>query len=173
MFLTIGIIGVVLLLFALVFDDILDGALDGIIPDTEWLSLASIAAFMAAFGAGGFILQEQAGLAVLPAIGGGSVLAVISAYAAVRFGHAAMHIPTDATPQVRDLVGSRGKVVTGIAAGSTGEALVYLGGQPVKVTASAVDGSAVPRGTNVIVVSAESSTRVIITTAPELWSTQP
>ncbi len=166
-FLIIGAIGASLLVFSLIFDDVLDG----ILPDGDFLSLPSLAAAMVAFGFGSAILEGQVGLPVGPAMGGGALVAVVAGAGAVRASRAAMGMATDATPTSNDLIGSAGKVITTIPTGSTGQVLVRLGGQPVKLTAlTGPDAPTLPTGTDIIVVSVESSTKVTVQAAAEFWA---
>lgn len=166
MFLVVAAVGLVLLIVALVFDDVLDA----VVPDNDWLSLPSLAAGLVAFGSVAYIMDSQTGVPVGAAVGLGSVVAVGCGWLAFRFSRAAMGMATDATPAIRDMLGSSGRVVTAIAAGSTGEVLVEFGGQLVKMTALAADGSGIATGVDIVVVSVESQTRVKVETASEFWS---
>lgn len=167
LFLVIGIVGAVLLVFSLIFDDVLDGLL----PDGDFFSLPSIAAAMVAFGFGASILQDQVGLPIAPAIGGGSIVAVVAALGAVRASQAAMGMATDATPSSGDLLGASGKVITPIPLGSSGEVLVRLGGQPVKLTALVGPaGPGLESGTQIVVVSVESPTKVVVQESARFWA---
>ncbi len=166
-FVIIGAIGAALLIFSLVFDDVLDG----ILPDGDVFSLPSIAAAMVAFGFGSAILSDQVGLPVGAAMGGGAVVAVVAGIGAVRASRAAIGMATDATPTSNDLLGAAGRVVTEIPVGSTGQVLVRLGGQPVKLTAlTGPTSPTLPTGTEIVVVSVESSTKVTVQPAAEFWA---
>ncbi len=166
-FVIIGSIGAALLIFSLVFDDVLDGVL----PDGDLFSLPSIAAAMVAFGFGSAILSDQVGLPIGAAMGGGALVAVAAGAGAVRASRAAIGMATDATPTANDLLGSLGRVVIEIPVGSTGQVLVRLGGQPVKLTAVVgPTGPMLPTGTEIIVVSVESSTKVTVQAAAEFWA---
>ena len=124
MFVVIGVIGAVLLVSTLVFDDVIDE----IIPDLDFLSGPVIGAFLAAFGLFGWFLDDgldsAAGVAVLAAIGGGVLFGAVT----FRLTRTLMHQPTDGTPTTASLVGKSGKVVTPIRANGLGEVLVTLGG---------------------------------------------
>ncbi len=178
MFVVIGVVGVVLLVLALLFDDVIDGLL----PDSELLSLPVVATAMVAFGFGTAVLTGQAGWPLGAAAGGGAVLAMVGGAGAVRAGRAALDMATDATPTSKDLVGSTGRVVTPIVRGSIGEIVVRLGGQPVKLTASLLvedpgasdtdsgDPRPIATGTEVVVVSVVSPTRVVVQEATRFWA---
>ena len=56
-------------------------------------------------------------------------------------------------------------------AGGTGEVLVRLGGQPVKLSATAAED--LPRGTDSVVIAVESSTRVVVEAADRFWALDP
>ncbi len=166
-FVIIGAIGAGLLLFSLVFDDVLDG----ILPDGDVFSLPSIAAAMVAFGFGTAILSDQIGLPVGASMGGGALVAVVAAVGAVRASRAAIGMATDATPTSNDLLGAAGRVIIEIPAGSTGQVLVRMGGQPVKLTAlTGPSGPTLLTGTEIIVVSVESSTKVTVQPAADFWA---
>ncbi|MEZ5230016.1 MAG: hypothetical protein R2710_26135 [Acidimicrobiales bacterium] len=166
-FVIIGAVGAVLLVFSLIFDDVLEGVL----PDGDLLSLPSIAAAMVAFGFGTAVLDRQVGLPVGLAVTGGSIAAVVAALGAVRASRAAIGMATDATPTSNDLLGATGRVITEIPTGSTGQVLVRLGGQPVKLTAlTGPSGPTLSTGTDIVVVSVESSTKVTVQAAADFWS---
>lgn len=172
-FLLLAGVGFILLLFSLVFDDILDGLLDGILPEGGWLSLPSIAAAMFAFGATAFILEEQTDIAIGTVVGIAGVLALVCGAAAVYLSKTVMNLTTDATPTSNDVLGTTGRVITPIAAGSTGEILTELAGQMIKITARCTNGTAIALGTNVVVVSMDSPTRVAVQDAKSFWTDAP
>ena len=164
MFVVIGVIGAVLLVSTLVFDDVIDE----IIPDLDFLSGPVIGAFLAAFGLFGWFLDDgldsAVGPAVLAAIGGGVLFGGLT----FRFTRALMHQPTDATPTTESLVGKSGKVVTPIRADGLGEVLVTLGGAATKYTATA--DADLASGVAVVVIAVESPTKVRVQTETEFWS---
>jgi membrane protein implicated in regulation of membrane protease activity len=163
MFVVVGVVGALLLVSFLVFDDLLDG----ILPDADWISGPVIGAFLAAFGLFGWVAEEgfeaPTGLASLVGLGGGVALG----WFAYRVSRALMHSPTDATPTLAALIGQQAKVVTPVRAGGTGEVLVQLAGQPLKLSATADHDLA--RGTDSVVVAIESPTRVRVESADTFW----
>jgi membrane protein implicated in regulation of membrane protease activity len=163
-FITVGVVGAVLLIAFLVFDD----ALDGILPEADWISGPVIGAFLAAFGLFGWVSQAGFdapwGLAALVGLAGGVALG----WFAYRVSKALLNSPTDATPSIGALVGLEGRVVTPVRAGGTGEILVRLAGQPVKLSATASE--PLDRGAEVVVIAVESATRVRIESAERFWS---
>jgi membrane protein implicated in regulation of membrane protease activity len=163
MFVVVGVVGTLLLIAFLLFDDFLDG----ILPDSEWISGPAIGAFLAAFGLFGWVADD--GFDAPPLLAGAIGVAggIGLGWFAYRVSRALMNSPTDATPTTAALVGQQAKVVTPVRAGGTGEVLVRLGGQPVKLSATADEDLA--RGTESVVVAVESPTRVRVESAVRFW----
>jgi membrane protein implicated in regulation of membrane protease activity len=167
MFVVVGVVGVVLLVGFLVFDDVLDG----LVPDADWISGPALGAFLAAFGLFGWVARDGFDAPDGVAAGVGVAGGVALGYFAYRLSKALINGPTDETPAVRTLVGKSGRVVTAVAAGRVGEVMVRLGGQPLKLSAAADEALAV--GTEVVVVSVESDTKVVVEAAARFWATDP
>jgi hypothetical protein len=163
MFLALGVVGAVLLLAFIVFDDVLDAVL----PDNDWLSGPILAAFLAAFGIVGWAVDSgfdaPTWLAVAGGIGGGLGLG----YATYRITRAVAGMATDATPTPQDFVGREGKVITTVQCDRVGEVLITVGGQPVKLTA--VADREIERGAPVVVVESMSPTKVVVQSAQQFW----
>ena len=163
----VGIVGAVLLVAFLIFGD----ALDGVIPDSDWVSGPAIGAFLAAFGLFGWVAEEgfdaTSGVAAGVGVAGGLGLGWFTA----RLARALMNQPTDATPTSRSLLGTQGKVVTAISDGAAGEVLLRLAGQPVKLFATSDDSLSV--GTEVVVVDVASDTRVVVQASTRFWELDP
>ena len=170
MFGLLAVVGLVLLIAALLSDGLFDGALDALVPDTPWITFPAIAAAIAAFGATGWILQSQASVSVGLAATAGVGTAFIGGWGAIRMSRAVMGMATDATPRSGDLVGSMGRVVTPVAVGSSGEVIVRLAGQPVKLTALSASETELSTGTEVIVVDVHSATKVTVQRANDTWA---
>jgi hypothetical protein len=166
MFVTIAAVGFGFLLLALLFD----GLLGGFLPTFGWLSVPSLGAALAAFGVTGWVLHSQAEIPTGPAAGAGAAAAVVNAVVAYRLSRAAMEMATDATPDTGNLLGASGRVVTPIAAESTGEVLIELAGQPVKLSATTADGHPLTLGASIVVVSVRSPTRVVVEDATSFWT---
>lgn len=166
-FAAVGLIGAVLLVLFLVFDDVLDG----ILPDADWISGPALGAFLAAFGLFGWVAEEgfdaPNAVAVVAGVAGG----IGMGWFTTRLAKALMDQPTDATPTARSLVGTEGKVVTAISDGRAGEVMLRLGGQPYKISATADDTLSV--GTDVVVVDVASATRVVVQSAARFWELDP
>lgn len=172
MFIAIGMVGVLLFVLAYLVDAVFDGVVDGLLPDSEWLSLSAIATLLTAFGLGAAVLQWRLGLpAPLAALGGLAVGAALVG-ATVRFTRSLREMATDATPEANDLLGCGGRVVTAVRAGSSGEVVVQLAGQPVKLSAIGPPaGSAdLDRGADIVVVEVVSPTRVRVETTDQFWA---
>ncbi|HWL46025.1 MAG TPA: hypothetical protein VNQ73_24005 [Ilumatobacter sp.] len=164
MFVVVGAVGAVLLLVFLMFDDLLEGLL----PDNDWISGPAIGAFLAAFGLFGWTAERAFDtprpVAATAGVAGGLALG----WFAVRLSKALLHSPTDATPATRDLIGQTAQVVTPVPAGGVGEVLVRLGGQPVKLAATADEHLA--RGAESVVIDTLSPTRVVVQSVSRFWA---
>lgn len=163
LFIVVGVIGVVLLVVSILFDDLFDA----VVPDVGWVSGPIIGAFMAAFGLFGWAVdsnwQVSLAVAALAGVGGGLALG----YFTYKFGMALWNMPTDATPTANDTVGTEARVVTAIDDGAMGEIVLELAGQPVKFNATA--DAAVERGSRVVVIAVESPTRVHVEPSSKFW----
>jgi membrane protein implicated in regulation of membrane protease activity len=162
MFIAVGVIGVVLLLVSILFDDMLDA----VFPDVG-IGGAEVGAFLAAFGLFGWAIDENSDVSIGLALVGALVGGVALGYLTYRFGKALWNMPTDATPTAGATVGAEGRVVTTITAGRVGEVLVSLGGQPVKFYATS--DADVGTGARVVVIAIESETKVRVEPAERFW----
>lgn len=162
LFLGLGIAGIVLLAFSLIFDGILEGLFGGVLDGLfdGLLSLPVIAGFISMLGFCGAIVLGATDLGAGAAIAVGAVAGVLSGWVVWRMSRALMRDQTDATPRGQDLIGSAGSVVTAIPADGYGEVLLQLGGQPVKLAAKS--GIPVARGTEIWVEASLSSTSVSV-----------
>jgi membrane-bound ClpP family serine protease len=160
LFLVIGGLGILILVLSLLGVEIFD--IDGFVP------LEAIAGALAMFGFAAAIasaaLDARSAPALLASAGIGVAAAIPAGWLALWLGRAAARMHTDATPARDDLVGTLGVVVTPIPEQGFGEVRVTLGGQPVKLNASA--GQPIPLGTQVFVISAPSETSVFVEQIP-------
>lgn len=161
-FLGLGIAGLVLLVLSLVFDGVLEGVLDGIGGGglDGFLSLPVIAGFVSALGFTGTIVLGTTGTGAGVAAGAGVVAGGVVGWVTWRFSRALLRDGAAPAPRGEDLTGTSGTVVTAIPAGSYGEVLLYLAGQPVKYAAKAT--VPVARGAEVWVESVLSATSVSV-----------
>lgn len=160
LFLIIGGLGVLLLALSLLGVELFD--LDG------FVSLEVVAAMLSTFGFGAAIasslLADRAAPAILAAAGIGVAASLPAGWLAMKLVRAARRMQTDATPTREDLPGCSGVVVTPIPRQGYGEVRVILGGQPVKLNATA--DTEIPLGTEVFVISATSETSVVVERMP-------
>lgn len=164
-FVVVGVVGLALLALSFLLDDLLDA----IVPGDGWLSAPVLGAFLSATGFGGYLITSATGAPTPAAVAGGVAAGVILGSVAVRFSRAVANMATDPTPGAGDLVGREGRIVTPIPAGGTGEVLVRLAGQPLKLSARSDE--TLPRGADVVVVAALSPTRVEVQSAARFWAT--
>jgi membrane-bound ClpP family serine protease len=160
-FLIIGGLGVLILAIGLLGLDFLD--FDGPV------SVEAVAAMLGAFGFAAAVasatLDARTPLPLLAAGGVGLAVAVPAGWFALRLANAARRMSTDATPVRDDLIGLIGTVVTPVPVNGYGEVRVMLGGQPVKLNASAAAG--IPTGAQVFVITAPSETSVFVEQLPD------
>jgi membrane-bound ClpP family serine protease len=164
MFVVIVVIGALLLVSSFLFDDLIDE----LVPGAGFLTGPVLGAFLAAFGLFGWFVDGGLDRSILPALAAGTAAGVVFAAATYRFTRALANQPTDATPTTSSLVGSAGRVVTPIRAGGVGEVLVTMGGASTKLTATAA--ADIPTGQAVVVIAAESPTKVRVEPAEQFWS---
>ncbi len=161
-FLIIGILGLMIVGLSLLFGEAIDGLLDLDFLGGDLFSIASIAAFLGAFGFGGVIslsIVDVTWIAVVVGILAG-ILAGWGAAALTRWlkrGETAASFRSDA------LVGAAGRVITAIPDGGYGEVRIYLGGRSHKRAAKA--DRAIASGTEVWVSSILSPTAVEVAPA--------
>lgn len=162
LFLGLGIAGIALLAFSLVFDGVLesvfDGALDGLFDG--WLSLPVVAGFVSMLGFTGAIVLGATGLGPGPATAVGALAGAGAGWGTYRFSRALMRDGSGVAPHHDDLVGSTGTVVTAIPADGYGEVLLRQAGQPVKYAATAE--GPLGHGTEVWVTATPSSSSVSV-----------
>lgn len=155
-FLTLGGIGIALLLLMLVVGDHVDGLFDGL-GGGEWFTGAGLAGFLGGFGFSAAIGLGLTG-SMMMAIGAG-VLVGLGIGALVTFVTIKLRSMGDSGgPRTESLVGSIGTVVSAIPPEGYGEISLSAHGSLHKLNArSAV---AVPQGTEVTVTDVLSPTSV-------------
>ncbi|MFV0260785.1 MAG: NfeD family protein [Acidimicrobiales bacterium] len=164
MFITIAVIGAVLLLLSL----ILDGWIDAAVPGPDFLTGPEVGALLVTFGLFGWYAENGLSWALLPAVGLASVTGAGMSYLTYRAVKALMGQPTDATPTTASLIGQPGKVVTPLTGGRVGEVIVSLGGATTKYTA--VADHDLPVGAPVVVVDVESPTKIRVQAEATFWT---
>lgn len=166
MFVIVGVIGALLLVLFLVFDDVLDG----ILPDADWISGPIIGAFLAAFGIVGWTVTEGFEVSSAVGVAAGVAGGIGIGYLAYRVTKSLIDVPTDATLTRSSFLGREGRVVTGAAPGQLGEILVSVGGHSVKL--SAVSADELERGAAIVVIDVPSPTKVVVQPADRFWASE-
>lgn len=156
-FLTIGIVGLVIVAASLLFGEIIDGVFDLDFLGGDLFSVPSLAAFLGAFGFGGVIslsLVDVTGIAVVVGI----VAGVLAAWGATALTRALTRGEDAATFRSDSLVGATGRVITDIPESGYGEVRIFGTGGSRKRSARA--DTAIPAGTEVWIASVLSPTAV-------------
>jgi membrane protein implicated in regulation of membrane protease activity len=172
LFVLLGALGVSLLLVSLLLGgEFESGDLGGFLPESDWLSTIAAGAFLSAFGLAGFLAHNQFSAPMSLAAGVGGLAGVALTYPAVSWSRSLSKMATDATPTTADLIGRPGRVITDVLPESSGEVLVRVGGQQLKLTAILEPEVGEPLGLDaeVVVVDTVSATRVVVQPAEEFW----
>ena len=158
--LVLGTLGLVVVLAGVLLGELLDGAVDSLLPgDLGPGVTAAAGAALAAFGFGSALaLRTHVSTPAACALGAAGALGVgTAAFYASRALIGAESRPARST----DLYGVFGTVVTAVPAGGFGEVALVHGGTRHKLAARS--GSALPAGTSVYVVEILSETAVAVT----------
>lgn len=164
LFLTIGVIGILVVLAALLLGDIIEGIIDVDAFGGDLFSLASLAAFVGAFGFGGYI-----SLAILDvtwiAVAVGIVAGGAAAWGAASLTRWLKRSETNSTFRSDSMIGATCRVITDIPEGGYGEVLLIGHGGRKRAARSS---HAIPAGTEVWVSGIVSPTAVEVTASHEL-----
>lgn len=160
LFVVVGVIGLVVVLLSILLGDIVDGLLDLDFLGGDLFSLASIAAFLGAFGFGGVISLAILNVTWIAAVVG-VVAGVLAAWGAASFTRWLKRSETQSTFRSTSMVGSTARVITDIPAGGFGEVRVLGSGQSRKRAARS--DVPIPAGTEVWVSAIVSPTAVEVT----------
>lgn len=155
-FLAIGVVGIVLLLVALLADDLVDGVLDAL-GGGEWFTGAALAGFLGGLGfvgAGVLTLTDHVWLATAAGLLAGLALGVAVGWVVLRLRDAG----ADGTPSSASLVGLAGTVVNDIPDDGYGVVQVINGGHLTRLNARCIE--PVAAGTPVTVTDVLSPTSV-------------
>ena len=160
LFVTIGVVGLLIVLLSIVLGDVIDGIFDLDMLGGDLFSIAGLAAFMGAFGFGGVIslaLIDVTWIAVVV----GLVAGVLAAWGATSFTRWLKRSEATSTFKSHTMVGSTARVITDIPAGGFGEVRIFGSGQSRKRAAR----SATPilAGTEVWISGIVSPTAVEVT----------
>lgn len=155
-FLTIGVIGIVLLLLALLADDLFDGVFDAL-GGGEWFTGAALAGFLGGVGfvgAGVLAVTNAIWLAIVAGVLAGLALGFAVGWVTLKLKDAG----SGGTPTTASLVGLTGTVVNDIPEQGFGVISVVNGGHPTRLNARCIE--ALPSGTHVTVTDVLSPTSV-------------
>lgn len=165
LFLAIGIIGIVVVLAALLLGDIVEGMIDVDAFGGDLFSLAGIAAFIGAFGFGGYIAMALVDVTWI-AVVVGALAGGLAFWGATAFTRWLKRSEAAASFHSDSLVGSTAKVITAIPADGYGEVRIQGSGGSRKRAARA--SAPIPSGTEVWVSGILSPTAVEVTATHEL-----
>lgn len=157
LFLIVGVIGLVAAALTLIFGEAVEAAFNVDFLAGDSFSLASMAAFLGAFGFGGVIslsLVPSTSVAVVV----GLALGAIAAWGAISLTRWLKRSESLTSMRSEALVGSVARVITAIPSGGYGEVLITLAGESHKRSARA--DRELPAGTEVWVMSILSPTAV-------------
>lgn len=161
--LVLGVLGLAVVLAGLLLGELLDGALDVVVPgDLAPGVTPALGAAVSAFGFGGALALRDSDLATGAALGLGAAGAVVVGASAFLLGRAVVGegVPP---PTGAALYGVFGSLVTGVPAGGYGEVAVVVHGTRRKLSARAEQ--ALPAGTPVYVLEVLSETSVLVAPA--------
>ena len=155
-FLTIGVIGIVLLLLALIADDFFDGMFEAL-GGGEWFTGAALAGFLGGVGfVGAGVLAVTAN--TCPAVAIGVVAGLALGFAVGWVTLALRNASSGSTPTTASLVGLTGTVVNDIPEQGFGVLSVVNAGHLTRLNARSIE--ALPSGTPVTVTDVLSPTSV-------------
>jgi membrane protein implicated in regulation of membrane protease activity len=157
-FLSLGVIGLLLLVVFIFVDDHLGGILDAL-GGGDWFTGASLAGFLGALGFGGAVVYRTTGSLQLGIVAGailGLALGVLVGWIMLRM----RKTQDGGAPVSADLVGLQGTVVSDIPIDGYGEVKVTQSGHLVKLNARAE--TPVPVGAPVQITEVLSATAVRI-----------
>jgi hypothetical protein len=127
-------------------------------------NVSTVLAFIAWFGGIGYLAHNGAGwtalLSILLAIIGGLAGAYVIYLLFARVIRPGETAPLD--PHDFELQGTLARVTSAVHAGGTGEITFVQGGVRMVRAARSADGSAIPRGTEVVVMRAERGAGIVI-----------
>ncbi|MGA4507673.1 NfeD family protein [Propionibacteriaceae bacterium G1746] len=135
-FLVIGTVGLVVLVVAVLIGEFFDVPGHGGPLDSDVLSLASISAFIGAFGFGGAIAQQAAGT-LWVSVPVGIAMGLLFSWFTIWFTRKIKNLRTDEVVRTSALVGHEARVLTAIPADGYGEITLSVSGHLVKYSAKA------------------------------------
>jgi hypothetical protein len=118
-----------------------------------WLNASSAVGGLTWFGAAGYLLTRLGDWALPAAIVGGLAAGALGWYLVVRFLGLVLKGEVEMDPEDYRLEGTVGQVTVGIPAGGTGEIIFEKAGARRSEAARAVNGTAIPRGSEVVITA--------------------
>jgi hypothetical protein len=115
------------------------------------LNASSLIGFVTWFGAAGYLLLRLSDWALIAVLIGATIGGAVGAYLIARFLRLVLAGERVMDPDDYRLEGTLGQVTVGIPAGGTGEVVFTKAGARRSEAARGIDGSAVPRGTEVVI----------------------
>lgn len=164
-FLVLGIVGLAIVGASLLFGEVIEGLFDLDFLGGDLFSIASIAAFLGAFGFGGLIslgIVDVLWIAVVVGLAAG----VLAAWGATSLTRWLKRGEVEGGFRSDSLVGATARVITDIPDGGYGEVRILGAGGSRKRSARA--DQPIPAGTEVWVSSVVSPTAVEVTPSREL-----
>ncbi len=165
-FLIIGIIGAILLVFSVILDGVFDAFNFGDGP----LSLTTIAAFTAIFGFASFAMVGAGASTTVAGIVG-AVAGVAGGAVAWWLSRLVRNAESNTSVSSEELIGVEASVVLAIPAGGLGEVALVRHGERVSLSATAA--TAIPRGARVRVVQTLTATSVTVEQIDTVHVTPP
>jgi membrane protein implicated in regulation of membrane protease activity len=164
-FIIIGAVGLALVVVSLLLGDIFDGLFEAF--DVEFgggiFSTPVLGSFLAAFGFGAALIMFSTGAGATLGALGGLVSGLFVGGLSLLMMRQLINMPTDASLDTEDLVGSTGTVITPIPENGLGEITVRAHGSAQKMSARAAQPIAV--GTTVRITTVLSTSSVMVETA--------
>lgn len=160
LFVTIGVVGLLIVLLSILLGDVVDGILDLDMLGGDLFSVAGLAAFLGAFGFGGVIslaLVDVTWIAVVVGI----VAGFVAAWGATSLTRWLKRGESSSTFKSHSMVGASARVITDIPAGGFGEVRILGSGQSRKRAARSTE--PIEAGTEVWVSAIVSPTAVEVT----------
>lgn len=164
--LTLGVLGLAVVLAGLLLGELLDGAVDVVVPgESVPGATPAVGAAVSAFGFGGALALRSADLPAALALSLAAVGAV--AVGGVAFAASRAVVGQSTAPPTRaDLYGVFGSVITPVPTAGYGEVTIVVHGTRRKLSARAIQ--PLPAGAAVYVLDVLSETSVLVAPADPL-----
>ena len=149
-------------LLLVLFDGLLDGALDALDGAVDALDLGgaldplSAVAGLAVFGGAGLVLDAYTGLGTAPEVVIAAAIGIVTAIVMhVAYVKPMKRSENSTGFSQAEYVGKTGETNTSIPAGGFGEVVIKMGASTTFQTAASFDGTPIPDGTPVVVVEVD------------------